>query len=167
MSSRPSGTTSAAQPTWRARARAGRAKAIAGAAGMPYHRHGLSNAGTMSTLDLPVTPLDAPPNPPPASPAAGADAQPYDLRHGLACGGVSLLVGLTQGLGIFLVNNNLTGIQGPLGATAAEASWLTTAYFATALSAAVLLTKMRLQFGLRRFAEWGIVVYLLISVVHL
>jgi len=26
---------------------------------------------------------------------------------------------------------------------------------------------MRLQFGLRRFAEWGIVVYLLISVVHL
>ena len=80
---------------------------------------------------------------------------------------LDLLSGLTQGLGIFLVNNNLTGIQGPLGATAAEASWLTTAYFATALSAAVLLTKMRLQFGLRRFAEWGIVVYLLISVVHL
>src|SRR5258708_7854983 len=108
MSSRPSGTTSAAQPPWPARARAGRGKAIAGAAGMAYHPHGLPNAGTMSPFDLPVTPLAAPPSPPPASPAA-ADAQPYDLRHGLACAGVSLLVGLTQGLGIFLVNNNLTG----------------------------------------------------------
>jgi MFS family permease len=92
---------------------------------------------------------------------------PYDWRRGVALGSVSVVVGLTQSLGIFLVNNNLTGVQGELGATAAEAGWLTTAYFATALSATVLLTKMRLQFGLRRFAQWAIVAYLIVVAIHL
>ncbi|WP_431102986.1 MFS transporter [Roseateles noduli] len=77
------------------------------------------------------------------------------------------MVGLTQGLGVFLVNNNYPAIQGALGATSAEGGWLTTAYFATSLSCAVILTKMRLQYGLRRFAEWGIFVYLLVSVINL
>lgn len=98
--------------------------------------------------------------------ATGA-ALPLDSRRALACAAVSLLVGLTQGLGIYLVNNNLSAIQGSLGATATEASWLTTAYFATSLSAVVLLTKMRLQFGLRRFAEWSIAAFVLVSAVHL
>src|SRR5512135_3263206 len=36
-----------------------------------------------------------------------------------------LLLGLTQGFGLYLVSNNLGDIQGSLGATSAEASWLT------------------------------------------
>ena len=112
----------------------------------------------------PDTDKDAPE---PVAPAQPSAEPPYDWRRGVALGTVSLIVGLTQGLGIFLVNNNLTGVQGELGATAAEASWLTTAYFATALSATVLLTKIRLQFGLRRFAEWAIVGYVLVVAVHL
>lgn len=79
---------------------------------------------------------------------------------------MAVLVGLTQGLGVFLVTNNLPGIQGSLGSTAAEAGWLTTAYFGTSMSCAVILTKMRIQYGLRRFAEWSIVVYVVISVAN-
>lgn len=88
-------------------------------------------------------------------------------RHAAACAAVAALIGLTQGLAIHLVGNNLPALQGALEATASEAGWLNTAYYATALSAIVLLTKMRLQFGLRRFAEWSIAAFLLVSLAHL
>ncbi len=92
---------------------------------------------------------------------------PYVLRDGIAMAAVGLLLGVTQGLGINLVNSNLTGVQGALGATATEASWLTTAYFATNISASVLLTKVRYQYGLRWFADIVIGIYLLLAVAHL
>lgn len=87
----------------------------------------------------------------PVAPAAPPEPPPYVLSKGLALGAVGLLLGITQGLGVNLINSNLTGIQGALGATATEASWLTTAYFATNISASLLLTKVRYQYGLRRF----------------
>jgi MFS family permease len=101
-----------------------------------------------------------------ASAQANADA-PYGLRHGIACGLTGLLLGLAQGLGLYLVTSNLAAIQGSLGATAAEASWLTTAYFATALSSTLLLTKVRLHFGLRPFATLGLVAFVVVSALHL
>jgi MFS family permease len=92
---------------------------------------------------------------------------PYALVHGVACGITGLLLGLSQGLGLYLVSSNLAAIQGSLGATAAEASWLTTAYLATALSSTLLLTKARLHFGLRPFATLGLLVFVLVSALHL
>lgn len=100
--------------------------------------------------------------PPPAPPV-----EPYDLRMGLAFMAISLLLGITQGLGVNLVNSNLTGVQGALGATATEASWLTTAYYATNISASLLLTKVRYQYGLRWFADLAIGIYLLLALAHL
>jgi hypothetical protein len=50
-----------------------------------------------------------------------------------------------------------------LGATAVEVSWLSTAYFATALSAVVLITKLRLQVGIERFATCSIAGFLAVS----
>ena len=105
----------------------------------------------------------AAPAPAPAAPPAA----PYDLREGLAFAAVSVLLGITQGLGVNLVNSNLTGVQGALGATPTEASWLTTAYYATNISASLLLTKVRYQYGLRKFADIVIPVYLLLAVAHL
>ena len=105
------------------------------------------------TLVIATTPLDA--------------VAAYDLRHGIACGMTGLLLGLAQGLGLYLVSSNLAAIQGSLGATAAEASWLTTAYFATALSSTLLLTKVRLHFGLRPFATLGLIAFVLVSALHL
>ncbi len=101
-----------------------------------------------------------------APPAPPADA-PWEARQGLRYIGVALLLAITQGLGVNLVNANLTGIQGSLGATATEASWLTTAYFATNLSASLLLTKVRYQYGLRWFADIVIGIYLLLALAHL
>jgi MFS family permease len=91
----------------------------------------------------------------------------YQLQRGLACAGTSVLLGLTQGFGFNLVTSNLSGIQGALGATATEAAWLTTAYFATALSASLLLFKFRLQFGLDVFAKVGLLCFVIVSGLHL
>jgi len=85
----------------------------------------------------------------------------------LARATAGLLLGLTQGFGLYLVSNNLSDIQGSLGATTAEASWLTTAYFATALWATLLVTKMRLHFGLRAFTMASLWLFLAISALHL
>ncbi|MGI4777947.1 MAG: MFS transporter [Janthinobacterium lividum] len=101
------------------------------------------------------------------APVATPVAAPYVLREGIAMAAVGVLLGITQGLGINLVNSNLAGVQGALGATATEASWLTTAYFATNISASVLLTKVRYQYGLRWFADIVIGLYLLLAVAHL
>ena len=115
--------------------------------------------------------LEASPEMPDAPDEPTAAALPIDPPHnvklGLAFGAVSLLLGITQGLGVNLVNSNLTSIQGSLGATAAEASWLTTAYFATNISASLLLTKVRYQYGLRKFADVVIPLYLFLALSHL
>ncbi|UXH79946.1 MFS transporter [Roseateles amylovorans] len=79
---------------------------------------------------------------------------------------IGALLGLTQGFGLYLVSNNLGAIQGSLGATAAEASWLTTAYFATALWASLLITKIRLQVGLRIFTVASLWLFLGVAVLH-
>jgi hypothetical protein len=50
-------------------------------------------------------------------PAATA---PYDAAHGAACALVSIVLGLTQSLTVFGINNNLPALQGALGATAAR-----------------------------------------------
>ncbi len=50
--------------------------------------------------------------------SAPTNALPHDWNRGRARIGASLLLALTQGLGINMVNSNLQLIQGDLGATA-------------------------------------------------
>lgn len=92
---------------------------------------------------------------------------PASPSQRLARAGAAVVLGLTQGFGLYLVTNNLSDIQGSLGATAAEASWLTTGYFATALWATLLVTKMRLHFGLRSFTVASLWVFLAVGTLHL
>jgi len=92
--------------------------------------------------------------------------EPYRIGRGIACASTALLIGLAQGLGLNLVSSNLTFIQGSLGATAAEVSWLTSAYFATLLSGILLLTKVRVHFGFRRFANFALSGFFLVAIVH-
>ncbi|MCB8820383.1 MFS transporter [Microvirga rosea] len=77
------------------------------------------------------------------------------------------LLALTQGLGMNLVSANLPQIQGSLGATTNEATWLMAAYMAPNVSLSLLLIKIRMQFGLRRFAELSILGFVLVSTMHL
>src|SRR5471030_3007802 len=75
----------------------------------------------------------------------------------------SLTIGMTQGLGINLVASNLPGIQGSLGITATESYWLVAAYTATSVTGTILLYKVRTQFGMRRFGEYGLLFFAAVS----
>ncbi|MGJ7902492.1 MFS transporter [Lysobacter sp. 1R34A] len=115
-----------------------------------------------STSAIAASPSDsAPPAGPPGAPA------PMSRWRIAGFVSISLLLGLTQSLGMNLVASNLQQVQGALGATSAEATWLITAYFATNIPASLLLTKFRLHYGLRLFADLGIGLFVVAAVVHL
>jgi MFS family permease len=104
----------------------------------------------------------------PSDPRGARLAEPAQgLRQGIANASASLVCGITQGLGWQLVNANLPAIQGSLGASAAEATWLTTAYFSTAITSIVLGSKVRLHYGLHTFANAAAAAFLAIAVLHL
>lgn len=92
---------------------------------------------------------------------------PWTLGHGLAYGAVSLLLGLTQGLGANLINNNLPWIQGSLGAYTNEAAWLSIAYTAANATIGLLAVKFRFQYGLRLFADLGLGLFIVVGLAHL
>ncbi|WP_426123305.1 MFS transporter [Pararhizobium sp. PWRC1-1] len=79
----------------------------------------------------------------------------------------SLLLFLTQGLGMNLLNANIYQLQGSLSATTSEVAWLSAAYIAPYASMSIALFKIRMQYGLRRFAELSIVCFILASVLNL
>ncbi|MCJ8148052.1 MFS transporter [Shinella sp. B3.7] len=79
----------------------------------------------------------------------------------------STLLAMTQGFGMNFVAANLPQLQGPLGATSTEAVWLVAAYMAPNASLSIALIKIRNQYGLRHFAELGIAVFLVVSVMHI
>jgi MFS family permease len=115
---------------------------------------------------VPVQPAPTAVFDPPSPPAAPAFVPMPPLRAAIYAG-ASILLGLTQGLGLNLVSANLTGLQGPLHATQIEIAWLTAAYMATNITGTMLLYKVRTQFGLRRFAEIGLIIYALVTIAHL
>lgn len=79
----------------------------------------------------------------------------------------SLIIGMTQGLGINLVGSNLAGIQGSLGISNVESYWLIAAYTATSVTGTILLYKIRTQFGFRRFGEYGLLFFAVASMAQM
>jgi MFS family permease len=102
---------------------------------------------------------------PPAAPTAAP--APMPLPRAAAYVVTSLLLALTQGLGLNLISANLPQIQGSLGATSNESMWLVAAYLAPNVSLSVILIKVRNQYGLRNFAELGILAFVLVALLHL
>ncbi|MBE7184220.1 MAG: MFS transporter [Methylobacterium mesophilicum] len=98
------------------------------------------------------------PPPPPYTPRHPAHAGLYILA--------SVLLAVTQGFGLNMVTANLPQIQGSLGATTNEATWLVAAYMAPNVSLGLLLVKVRAQFGLRNFAEVSIVLFALAALLN-
>ncbi len=98
----------------------------------------------------------------------GSPAMPYHPPWERACYAlVAVLVGLTGGLGNALFTANLPTIQGQMGLTSAEAAWLSGAYVTFNVTANLLIYKFRQQYGMRLFAEIGLGVYAVLSVLHL
>lgn len=79
----------------------------------------------------------------------------------------AVVLSLAQGLGMNFISANLLQIQGSLGATTTEATWLMAAYMAPNASLSLALIKIRTQYGLRNFAEISIVVFVAVSLMHL
>lgn len=103
----------------------------------------------------------------PAAPAAPPALPPMPRWKAGLYIFTSVLMFLTQGLGMNIVNANLYQLQGAFSATVAELAWLSAAYMAPYASMSVALFKIRTQFGLRRFAELGIVCFVIASVANL
>nr|WP_271024550.1 MFS transporter [Rhizobium sp. RCAM05973] len=79
----------------------------------------------------------------------------------------SVMFFLTQGLGLNLAFANLTQIQGTIAATTTESAWLSAAYMAPNVSLAIALVKIRLQYGVRNFAEVSILGFIVASLLNL
>ena len=92
---------------------------------------------------------------------------PKPLHVKLAYIMVAILVGLTYSFGFSSLTVNMYQIAGPLGSTTTEASWLIAANLVPNVSLTLLLFKIRLQFGIRKFAELAIIVYLAVSLLGL
>lgn len=97
----------------------------------------------------------------------GSPSTPYHspfVRVGYAL--VALLLGITGGLGNALISANLASVQGHLGLTSTQGAWLPAAYLMVNISTALLLVKFRQQYGLRRFAEIGLPIYVALTIAH-
>ena len=113
-------------------------------------------------LDDYLPPEEAPP-PAPAAPP------PPPMPWWKAClyFFAAVLFSLTQGLGMNLAFANLTQIQGSIAATTTEAAWLSAMYMAPNVSLAIGLVKIRMQYGLRNFAEVSIIGFVVASLLNL
>ncbi len=74
---------------------------------------------------------------------------------------------LTQGLGMNIVTANIYQLQGTFSATLAEVAALSAAYMAPYASLSLALFKIRVQYGLRPFAELSIAAFVLASCLNL
>ncbi len=96
-------------------------------------------------------------------PAAPVSHPPLPVPAALAYMGAAVVLALSQGLGQGFVSTNIPQIAGDLGITTTQASWLMAAYMIPRASLPLMLIKIRTQFGLRRFAEIGIVAYVAVA----
>ncbi len=116
----------------------------------------MSPAVDTSQEAIPPAKVEAP-APPPAKP----------LWLAVIYVAAGLLLFVTQGMGMNIVNANLYQLQGEFSATVAEAAWLSAAYMAPYATLSIALFKIRAQYGLRPFAEWSILVFVLASLLNL
>ena len=103
--------------------------------------------------------------PTPAPPVPSALTMP--ANRAMLYGVAAVFLSLAQGLGMNAIAANINQIQGSFGVTATEATWLMAAYMAPNASLSLILIKVRTQFGIRRFAELGILLFVAVSAIHL
>ncbi|WP_273759276.1 MFS transporter [Bartonella sp. ML70XJBT.G] len=79
----------------------------------------------------------------------------------------SFILQWAYGLGANVVQSNIVHLTGDFHATLTETTWLVAAYMAPNVSVAIMLIKIRYQFGLRAFAELSILGFVLVCVLQL
>lgn len=111
--------------------------------------------------------FDQTPAPAPAQTAAAQGFLTMPWPRALAYMLASVALAMTQQIGANLVNTNVYQIQGELGATVAETNWLIAAYMAPNVSLSIALIKIRMQYGLRNFAEISIAGFVVVTLLNL
>ncbi|WP_455465950.1 MFS transporter [Bartonella sp. B39] len=79
----------------------------------------------------------------------------------------SFILQWAYGLGANVVQSNIVHLTGDFHATLTETTWLVAAYMAPNVSVAIMLIKIRYQFGLRAFAELSILGFVLVCILQL
>lgn len=79
----------------------------------------------------------------------------------------SFILQWAYGLGANVVQSNIIHLTGDFHATLTETTWLVAAYMAPNVSVAIMLIKIRYQFGLRAFAELSILGFVLVCILQL
>ncbi|EJF91796.1 MFS transporter [Bartonella tamiae] len=79
----------------------------------------------------------------------------------------SCILQWAYGLGANMVQSNINQLTGYFHATTVETTWLVGAYMAPNVSMAIILIKIRNQYGLRAFAELSILCFVLVCSLHL
>ncbi|WP_138469434.1 MFS transporter [Poseidonocella sp. HB161398] len=101
---------------------------------------------------------------PEAQPAPAAPARPPLLaKPPLEAMGymmAAVFIALSQSLGQGFLTANIRQLAGELGASVTDTTWLTVAFIAPRASLPLMLIKIRTQYGLRRFAEVSIAIYM-------
>lgn len=99
----------------------------------------------------------------PPAPETPPDSGVFTMPLPLALGYVlsSILIGLGAGLGQGFLSGSLAQMAGDLGTTTTEASWLIIAFIVPRCCMPILLTKVRTQYGLRRFTEVSVAVFVI------
>ncbi|MGA0613207.1 MFS transporter [Paracoccus sp. KR1-242] len=115
----------------------------------------MSDAASPTSQGAEQAPTPAAPQPP--------VFQPMPLPRALGYMSASIVIALTQGMAQGFVSTNIPQIAGDLGATTTQASWLMAAFLIPRASMPLLLIKLRAQYGLRRFAEVAIVIYVVVA----
>ncbi|WP_460274042.1 efflux MFS transporter permease [Celeribacter sp. ULVN23_4] len=88
---------------------------------------------------------------------------PLPIGQALAYMAAATMIAVTQGLAQGFVSANIPAFAGDLGMTTTEASWLMVAFMVPRAALPLLLIKLRTQFGLRRFAEFSILFYMIVA----
>jgi MFS family permease len=102
------------------------------------------------------------------SPLPGSPATPeHPFARRVLYLGISILTGLTAGLGNALVSVNTLYLQGSLGLYQSEIAWLPAVYVMTNVPTGMILIKYRQQFGLRSFALIFQALYCVLTFAHL
>ncbi len=113
---------------------------------------------------LPAKPLPRPVSPAPRSaPDAAAELVEYGARRALVVAGV-MLAALLQTVDLTIVNVALPTIQGNLGATVDEATWVLTGYVVANVVVIPLTPWLQLRFGRKKYFLVSIAGFTLASV---
>lgn len=99
----------------------------------------------------------------PGSPSTPLHPTPKRIAFGL----IGLLISMTGALSNALVSANLINLQGNFAAYSSEIAWLPAVYVMGNISINLLLVKFRQQFGLRLFTEAFLILYALVTFLHL